>query len=50
MDAACEAKEAMADKVTEAVGLTKNVVGDSVKLTRSMVTSTVNSAVEAAQQ
>ncbi|NXP15333.1 PLIN3 protein, partial [Thinocorus orbignyianus] len=49
MDAACEAKEAVADKVTEAVDLTKNVVGDSVKLTRSMVTSTVNSAVEAAQ-
>ncbi|NWX46835.1 PLIN3 protein, partial [Steatornis caripensis] len=49
MDAACEAKVAMADKVTEAVDLTKNVVGDSVKLTRSMVTSTVNSAVEAAQ-
>ncbi|NXJ95014.1 PLIN3 protein, partial [Corythaixoides concolor] len=49
MDAACEAKEAMADKVTEAVDITKNVVGDSVKLTRSMVTSTVNSAVEAAQ-
>ncbi|KFR04833.1 Perilipin-3, partial [Nipponia nippon] len=49
MDAACEAKEAMADKVTEVVDLTKNVVGDSVKLTRSMVTSTVNSAVEAAQ-
>ncbi|NXA17915.1 PLIN3 protein, partial [Ibidorhyncha struthersii] len=49
MDAACEAKEAMADKVTEAVDLTKNVVGDSVKLTRSMVASTVNSAVEAAQ-
>ncbi|KFM10765.1 Perilipin-3, partial [Aptenodytes forsteri] len=49
MDAACEAKEAMADKVTEAVDLTKNVVGDSVKLTRSVVTSTVNSAVEAAQ-
>ncbi|XP_010000843.1 PREDICTED: perilipin-3-like [Chaetura pelagica] len=49
MDAACEAKEAMADKVTEAVGLTKNVVGDSVKLTKSVVTSTVNSAVEAAQ-
>ncbi|NXV51975.1 PLIN3 protein, partial [Uria aalge] len=49
MDAACEAREAMADKVTEAVDLTKNVVGDSVKLTRSMVTSTVNSAVEAAQ-
>ncbi|NXI42167.1 PLIN3 protein, partial [Galbula dea] len=49
MDAACEAKAAMADKVTEAVDLTKNVVGDSVKLTRSMVTSTVNSAVEAAQ-
>ncbi|NXX23524.1 PLIN3 protein, partial [Podargus strigoides] len=49
MDAACGAKEAMADKVTEAVDLTKNVVGDSVKLTRSMVTSTVNSAVEAAQ-
>ncbi|XP_026720777.1 perilipin-3-like isoform X2 [Athene cunicularia] len=39
----------MADKVTEAVDLTKNVVGDSVKLTRSMVASTVNSAVEAAQ-
>ncbi|NXG93290.1 PLIN3 protein, partial [Stercorarius parasiticus] len=49
MDAACEAREAMADKVTEVVDLTKNVVGDSVKLTRSMVTSTVNSAVEAAQ-
>ncbi|KFO91411.1 Perilipin-3, partial [Buceros rhinoceros silvestris] len=49
MDAACEAKAAMADKVTEAVDLTKNVVGDSVKLTRSMVTSTVSSAVEAAQ-
>ncbi|NXK50170.1 PLIN3 protein, partial [Chauna torquata] len=49
MDAACEAKEAMADKVTEAVDLTKNVVGDSVKLTRSMVTSSVSSAVEAAQ-
>ncbi|XP_026720776.1 perilipin-3-like isoform X1 [Athene cunicularia] len=47
--AACEAREAMADKVTEAVDLTKNVVGDSVKLTRSMVASTVNSAVEAAQ-
>ncbi|NXX57968.1 PLIN3 protein, partial [Scopus umbretta] len=49
MDAAYEAKEAMAEKVTEAVDLTKNAVGDSVKLTRSMVTSTVNSAVEAAQ-
>ncbi|KAM6236048.1 perilipin-3-like [Porphyrio hochstetteri] len=49
MDAACEAREAMADKVTEAVDLTKNVVGDSVKLTKSVVTSTVNSAVEAAQ-
>ncbi|NXE28397.1 PLIN3 protein, partial [Ardeotis kori] len=47
--AACEAKEAMAEKVTEAVDLTKNVVGDSVKLTRSVVTSTVSSAVEAAQ-
>ncbi|NXW05582.1 PLIN3 protein, partial [Fregetta grallaria] len=49
MDAACEAKEAMADKMIEAVDLTKNVVGDSVKLTRSTVASTVNSAVEAAQ-
>ncbi|NXG37085.1 PLIN3 protein, partial [Dromaius novaehollandiae] len=49
MGAACEAKEAVADKVTEAVDLTKNVVGDSVKLTRSMVTSTVTSAMEAAQ-
>ncbi|NXI24842.1 PLIN3 protein, partial [Sterrhoptilus dennistouni] len=49
LDAACEAKEAVADKVTEAVDLTKNVVGDSVKLTRSVVTSTVSSAVEAAQ-
>ncbi|KFQ56151.1 Perilipin-3, partial [Nestor notabilis] len=48
MDAACEAKEAMANKVTEAVDLTKNVVGDSVKLTRSVVTSTISSAVEAA--
>ncbi|KFV93575.1 Perilipin-3, partial [Eurypyga helias] len=48
MGAACEAKEAVADKVTEAVDLTKHVVGDSVKLTRSVVTSTVNSAVEAA--
>ncbi|NXS53376.1 PLIN3 protein, partial [Brachypteracias leptosomus] len=49
MDAACEAKAAMAEKVTEAVDLTKNAVEDSVKMTRSMVTSTVNSAVEAAQ-
>ncbi|NWV18248.1 PLIN3 protein, partial [Origma solitaria] len=49
MDAACEAREAMAEKVTEAVDLTKNVVGDSVKLTRSVVTSTVSNAVEAAQ-
>ncbi|NXB70997.1 PLIN3 protein, partial [Donacobius atricapilla] len=49
MDAACEAREAVADKVTEAVDLTKHVVGDSVKLTRSVVTSTVSSAVEAAQ-
>ncbi|NXA71089.1 PLIN3 protein, partial [Mohoua ochrocephala] len=49
MDAACEAREAVADKVTEAVDLTKNVVGDSVKLTKSVVTSTVSSAVEAAQ-
>ncbi|NXR40838.1 PLIN3 protein, partial [Zosterops hypoxanthus] len=49
LDAACEAKEAVADKVTEAVDLTKSVVGDSVKLTRSVVTSTVSSAVEAAQ-
>ncbi|NXU40565.1 PLIN3 protein, partial [Drymodes brunneopygia] len=49
MDAACEAKEAVADKVTEAVDITKSVVGDSVKLTRSVVTSTVSSAVEAAQ-
>ncbi|XP_032059823.1 perilipin-3-like [Aythya fuligula] len=49
MDAACEAKEAVADKVTEAVDLTKNVVGDSVKLTRSVVASSVSSAVEAAQ-
>ncbi|XP_010221011.1 PREDICTED: perilipin-3-like [Tinamus guttatus] len=49
MDAACGAKEAMADRVTEAVDLTKSVVGDGVKLTRSMVTSTVTSAVEAAQ-
>ncbi|KFP40551.1 Perilipin-3, partial [Chlamydotis macqueenii] len=47
--AACEAKEAMAEKVTEAVDLTKNVFGDSIKLTRSVVTSTVSSAVEAAQ-
>ncbi|XP_071434319.1 perilipin-4-like isoform X1 [Pithys albifrons albifrons] len=49
MDAACEARGAVAEKVTEAVDITKNVVGDSVKLTRSVVTSTVNSAVEAAQ-
>ncbi|NXC46819.1 PLIN3 protein, partial [Penelope pileata] len=49
MDAACEAKEAMAGKVTEAVDLTKNAVGESVKLTRSMVTSGVNNAMEAAQ-
>ncbi|KAM8795057.1 perilipin-3-like [Eudromia elegans] len=49
MDAACEAKEAVADRVTEAVDLTKSVVGDGVKLTRSMVTSTVTSAMEAAQ-
>ncbi|NXQ59032.1 PLIN3 protein, partial [Anthoscopus minutus] len=49
MDTACEAKEVVADKVTEAVDLTKSVVGDSVKLTRSLVASTVSSAVEAAQ-
>eukprot|EP00076_Gallus_gallus_P011487 XP_004949012.1 perilipin-3 isoform X2 [Gallus gallus] len=49
MNAACEAKEAMADKVTEAVDLTKNAVGDGVKLTRSMVISRVNNTVEAAQ-
>ncbi|XP_071583555.1 perilipin-2-like isoform X1 [Heliangelus exortis] len=49
VDAACQAKGAVAEKVTEAVDLTKNVVGDSVKLTKSVVTSTVNSAVGAAQ-
>ncbi|NXP48445.1 PLIN3 protein, partial [Heliornis fulica] len=58
MDAACEAKEAMAEagakdlvanKVTEAVDLTKHVVEDSVELTKSAVASTIVNAVEAAQ-
>uniref|UniRef100_A0A8C0EJM8 Perilipin n=1 Tax=Bubo bubo TaxID=30461 RepID=A0A8C0EJM8_BUBBB len=53
--AACEAREAMADKVTEAVDLTKNVVGDTleqsrgaiqegVEKTNSVVTSSISKA------
>ncbi|NXB29313.1 PLIN3 protein, partial [Eulacestoma nigropectus] len=57
MDAACEAREAMADKgakdlvankVTEAVDLTKGAVQDSVEKTKSVVTSTVSTALDAA--
>ncbi|XP_071307687.1 perilipin-3-like [Agelaius tricolor] len=61
MDAACEAKEAVADKVTEAgakdlvankvteaVDLTKGAVQDSVEKTKSVVTSTVSTALDAA--
>ncbi|NXA42424.1 PLIN3 protein, partial [Eudromia elegans] len=53
MDAACEAKEAGAkdlvtNKVTEAVDLTKEAVQDGVEKTKSMVTSTVNTALDAA--
>ncbi|NXJ23216.1 PLIN3 protein, partial [Dicrurus megarhynchus] len=57
MDAACEAREAMADKgakdlvankVTEAVDLTKGAVQDSVEKTKSAVTSTVSTALDAA--
>ncbi|NXO44767.1 PLIN3 protein, partial [Locustella ochotensis] len=53
MDAACEAKEAgakdlVANKVTEAVDLTKGAVQDSVEKTKSVVTSTVSTALDAA--
>ncbi|NXH35587.1 PLIN3 protein, partial [Myiagra hebetior] len=57
MDAACEARETMADKgakdlvankVTEAVDLTKGAVQDSVEKTKSVVTSTVSTALDAA--
>ncbi|NXU48384.1 PLIN3 protein, partial [Turnix velox] len=44
MDAAYEAKEAVADKVTEAVDLTKNVVGDGVKMTNSVMSSSISKA------
>ncbi|XP_061870755.1 perilipin-3 [Colius striatus] len=48
MDAACEAREAVADKVTEAMDLTKGAVQDGVEKTKSMVSSTVNTALDAA--
>ncbi|NWT73784.1 PLIN3 protein, partial [Prunella himalayana] len=52
VDAACEAKEGakdlVANKVTEAVDLTKGAVQDSVEKTKSMVTSTVSTALDAA--
>ncbi|XP_041316670.1 perilipin-3-like [Pyrgilauda ruficollis] len=52
MDAACEAKEGakdlVANKVTEAVDLTKGAVQDSVEKTKSVVTSTVSTALDAA--
>ncbi|NWH85063.1 PLIN3 protein, partial [Aegithalos caudatus] len=53
MDAACEAREAgakdlVANKVTEAVDLTKGAVQDSVEKTKSVVTSTVSTALDAA--
>ncbi|XP_009806854.2 perilipin-3 [Gavia stellata] len=51
MDAACEAKEGAKDlvtnKVTEAMDLTKGAVQDGVEKTKSMVTSTVNTALDA---
>ncbi|NWY44962.1 PLIN3 protein, partial [Sylvia atricapilla] len=53
MEAACEAKEAgakdlVANKVTEAVDLTKGAVQDSVEKTKAAVTSTVSTALDAA--
>ncbi|XP_075300470.1 perilipin-3-like [Opisthocomus hoazin] len=52
MDAACEAKEGAKDlvtnRVTEAMDLTKGAVQDGVEKTKSMVTSTVNTALDAA--
>ncbi|NXN83780.1 PLIN3 protein, partial [Bombycilla garrulus] len=53
MDAACEAKGAgakdmVANKVTEAVDLTKGAVQDSVEKTKAVVTSTVSTALDAA--
>ncbi|NWR07639.1 PLIN3 protein, partial [Paradoxornis webbianus] len=53
LDAACEAKEAgakdlVANKVTEAVDLTKGAVQDSVEKTKAVVTSTVSTALDAA--
>ncbi|XP_009316705.1 PREDICTED: perilipin-3-like [Pygoscelis adeliae] len=52
MDAACEAKEGAKDlvtnTVTEAMDLTKGAVQDGVEKTKSVVTSTVNTALDAA--
>ncbi|XP_008947476.1 PREDICTED: perilipin-3-like, partial [Merops nubicus] len=52
MDAACEAKAGAKDlvtnTVTEAVDLTKGAVQDGVEKTKSMVTSTVSTALDAA--
>ncbi|NXE07149.1 PLIN3 protein, partial [Lophotis ruficrista] len=42
--AACEAKEAMAEKVTEAVDLTKNAIQESVERTNSVVTNSISKA------
>uniref|UniRef100_A0A8D2QLB0 Perilipin n=1 Tax=Zosterops lateralis melanops TaxID=1220523 RepID=A0A8D2QLB0_ZOSLA len=46
--AAQGAKELVANKVTEAVDLTKGAVQDSVEKTKSVVTSTVSTALDAA--
>ncbi|XP_054252061.1 perilipin-3-like [Indicator indicator] len=52
MDAACEAKAGAKDlvtnKVTEAMDLTKGAVQESVEKTKSVVTSTVSTALDAA--
>ncbi|XP_028941302.1 perilipin-3, partial [Antrostomus carolinensis] len=52
MDAACEAKggakDLVTNKVTEAVDLTKGAVQDGVEKTKSVVTSTVSTALDAA--
>lgn len=48
MDAAVGAKKIVVNRVTEAVDLTKDVVQDSVTLTKSVMNSTVNTATDAA--
>ncbi|XP_006017551.1 perilipin-3 isoform X2 [Alligator sinensis] len=48
MNAVDTAKDAVASRVAGAVDLTKHVVQDSVELTKSVVSSTVNTALDAA--